>query len=73
MIAYNTYIHHSSILILQPIPEASLKTCLICLQTDATEGIEFMQVNSCDPEEKSYMLKIQEIMNQSVVRKNKSK
>ncbi|CAH1104553.1 unnamed protein product [Psylliodes chrysocephalus] len=50
----------------KPIPEASLKTCLICLQTDATEGIEFMQVNSCDPEEKSYMLKIQEIMNQSV-------
>ncbi|XP_056640202.1 zinc finger protein 23-like [Diorhabda sublineata] len=49
-------------------PEVRVKTCLVCLQNDQTEPREFLQINNTNSEEeKSYMTKIQEIMNQSVV------
>uniref|UniRef100_A0A6P7G7N8 Uncharacterized protein LOC114338666 n=1 Tax=Diabrotica virgifera virgifera TaxID=50390 RepID=A0A6P7G7N8_DIAVI len=51
------------------VPEVPVKTCLICLQTDQTETREFVTVQNLDlgEGEKTYMTKIQEIMNQPVV------
>ncbi|XP_072376816.1 uncharacterized protein [Diabrotica undecimpunctata] len=51
------------------VPEVPVKTCLICLHTDQTETREFVQVHNLNLEEgeKTYVTKIQEIMNQPVV------
>ncbi|CAG9854981.1 unnamed protein product [Phyllotreta striolata] len=46
--------------------EIQFRTCLICLKNESPECKEFIQVNTSASEEKSYMNKIQELLNQPV-------